>query len=136
MKYLKEYNENNGLEDLEDCLQEIFDKYNIFNKKHSGYYYPNINMFPLNDIEKIKPTLYYYAGKSTSSYLPPIKKDKKGIITSKSIYHGILIGKKKKKLLPIKNEILQKKDMIQKRIGKEIVVNHPPNPDYLFIYPI
>ena len=50
MKYLKNYNENNGLEDLEDCYKKYLINIIFLIKSILDIIIPNINMFPLNDI--------------------------------------------------------------------------------------
>lgn len=113
-KLYENNNINNNINNLEDCLQEVFDKFNITKlNRHQGEYYPDAN-------DSKKTQLYYCIGRYSDEY---------GDVDN----YGILIGYGKDELTEVKKSIISKRKLIESRLESEVYIGTPPNTDYLLI---
>lgn len=119
----EELNESNkfrpDIHDLEDCLQEVFDKYNVSYSQ---------------DVTK-----EFTVPEPTFGRIPKEVSNNKLFYSffDKKIYYlgneSIVIGMGTENLRKVKQEIENKKEMIQSRLNRKIEIGHPPNDLFMFI---
>ena len=106
MKHLNPFNELSDMDDLEDCLVEVFDKFHIVNKVLHGD----------NSTHHENTDFYYFLRKGDTT-----------------IPECILIGFGEDKLNPIKIELNRIKSVTEKRLCRKIKISTPPNPNYIYV---
>ncbi len=121
IKSIKEY------DDLEDCLQEVFDKFSITKSDSVG---------EGNDKFLINGTLFYTFHEKFSW------DDEKFSWDKSSGHNQLIIGREgdwdhewgSKKVMPeVKKEIERIKSMVEKRVGSRIEVGYCTNKDFLYV---
>lgn len=123
MKYLKSY--ESDIQDLIDCMQEIFDKYKV-KEMPSGFRGPIVKK-NISNSEEVE------LWKGTTGDLWFSRERSKG---SEYDFHNgeyILIGYGAKITYPVLKLILKKKHMMESRLNTYLNIGRPENKSYVFV---